>query len=318
EIAYRLVKKADVFYTNFRRGAADRLGVDYQSLSRYNSRLIYARASTYGPKGAEVDTRGFDWVGQARSGMMMAGAGDGDPPFVMTGGMVDQAGAIALAYGVLVALVARDRLGVGQEVDTSLIGSALWLQYISLTSYLLRGKEMHRHDRTRAVNPLGNTYRCADGKWLALIEIQTDRFWGDFCRALGAENLTEDPRFGDVKGRRQHKEALIVILDQIFATKTRDDWVKVLRNYQFAYAPISTIPEMVSDPQVLANDYIVEMDHPDLGRIKAVGLPITLSHSQGMVKNPAPQLGQHTEEVLLDWGGYTWEEISSFREEGVI
>jgi len=318
EVVYRLVRNVDVFYTNFRKSLARRLGLDYETLSRYNPRLIYAHASTYGPKGPDSEKRGFDWAGQARSGLMTVTGEPDMPPLPVGGGPIDQMGSITLAYGILVALLARERLGIGQEVHTSMLGSGMWLQYINVTSYLLRGREMSRHSRRRAPNPLGNYYRCADGKWLALLEVQSDRFWGDFCKALGIEELKDDPRFKDVKARRQNREELIAILDRIFATRTREEWLKIFEGYDFAYCPVNTISDLASDPQVLENEYIVDFEYPDLGKVKVMGLPVSLSRTPGRVRSPAPHLGQHTEEVLLEVGGYTWEEIARLREEGVI
>ncbi len=319
EIIYRLVEKSDVFVQNFRHGVAARLGLDYQTLSQYNPKLIYATASGYGPKGPDRAEPAFDFLGLARSGIMtMVGEPD-MPPLTIRGGIADQMGAIMLAYAVLAALVARERLGVGQEVDVSHLGSMIWLQSLNVASVLMLKQEPIRACRARAGNPLYNYYLCADNKWIALAHLQPDRQWPDVCKALGIEELINDPRFENMEKRSENCVELVSIFDRIFATKTREKWMKILKETgDIICFGISTISDLVNDPQVIANDYIVDFDHPIAGKLKVVGIPIQFSKTPGAVRLPAPQFGQHTEEVLLDICGYTWDEISEFRDQQVI
>ena len=321
EVAYRLVAKCDVFATNFRRSVAQRLGLDYASLSKHNPKLIYGIALGWGGLGADSDQRVFDQLVQARSGLMWA-AGDRDnpEPQMVQGAVVDQMGATMFAYGILSALLARERYGIGQEVEASLLGSALHLQAVNVNTVAWQGRAAPRHSRTRARNPMDNHYRCRDDKWLRLAEIQSDRFWNEFCEALEAPHLATEPCFATMEDRRQSHQKLVSILDGIFTARDRDDWLKTFteRGCRFARAPINTMEDALEDPQALVNEYVVDFDHPTMGRVKTIGFPVKLSSSPLTIKSSAPEFGQHTEEVLQDLGGYSWEEISGMRSRGVL
>jgi crotonobetainyl-CoA:carnitine CoA-transferase CaiB-like acyl-CoA transferase len=319
EVMYRLVKRCDVFAQNFRQGVAARLGMDYDTIARHNPRIIYASASGWGPKGPEAQQPTYDPLGLARAGLMsMVGEPDMPPQYIV-GGIADQMGAIVLAYGILAALLGRERLGIAQQVDTSHLGSLVALQAFHISAYLMGGREFPREKRTRLTNPLANQYRCRDGKWIFFANIQSDRYWPTFCRAVGIEELEKDPRFDTARHRGENCEELISLLDGIFATRTCDEWIEILKRAgDLVFSPVQRISDLPQDPQVIANEYITEFDHPTLGRIKDIGFPVTFSKTPASVRLPAPECGQHTEEVLLEVGGYTWEEIERLRDEEVI
>ncbi len=319
EILYQLVAKSDVFVQNFRLGVAARLGLDYAALRRHNPRLIYASATGYGPEGPESGDPSFDQLGLARSGIMMA-AGEPDmPPLQIAGGIADQMGAIMLAYGVLAALLARERFGVGQEVDASHLGSMLMLQGLSVAARLMMGFAIPRMPRKYAANPLWNHYRCGDDKWLCLGMLQPDRYWGDFCRALGRPELADDARFCNIRVRAGNAAAAIEILDEIFASQPRDHWLKVLRaGGDFIFTIVNSVDDLPNDPQVKANDYVVDFQHPQFGTTQVVGMPVRLRETPGNVRLPAPEFGQHSEEILTELLGYTWEQVAALKEQRVI
>lgn len=319
EILYRLVEKSDVFLQNFRPGVAGRLGADYATLKKYNPKIIYASVSGYGPRGPESSLRGQDYIGLARSGFLSAvSSGDDELPHV-TGAIADQMTCTMAAYGILAALVARERLGIGQEIHASLFGSMLGLQSVRISQALMTGKEPPHRRRREMLNPIYNHYRCSDDKWMALAILASDRVWPDVCKALGLEELENDPRFLNTEKRAENHRELIDILDRVFATKPRDEWFKILRQYRrIICAPVLNPLELADDPQTMENDYIVEFDDPALGRIKQVGCPVTFSETPAKVQRAAPQFGQHTEEVLIDVAGYTWDDIAQFREAGVL
>jgi CoA:oxalate CoA-transferase len=319
EIVHRLAAVSDVFVQNFRKGVADRLGLGATELRARNPRLIYANATGYGPDGPESGDPSFDHLGLARSGIMFA-AGEPDmPPQAIGGGVADQMGAILLAYGVLAAVVARERYGVGQVVDASHLGSMSFLQGLSLTSRLINGAAFPRVPRARAFNPLWNHYRCGDDKWLALAMLQPDRYWADFTRAIGRPELETDARFASMGVRAGNCAALIEILDAVFASRPRAEWLDILRKGgDFIFTIVNSLNDLPTDPQMLANDYIVDFDHPTHGKTQYVGIPVRLSETPGSVRAPAPEHGQHTELILTELLGYGWDEVSGLRERGVI
>jgi crotonobetainyl-CoA:carnitine CoA-transferase CaiB-like acyl-CoA transferase len=319
EIVYRLVSKSDVFVQNFRKGVAARLGLDYATLCEHNPKLIYASATGYGPEGPDSAEPSFDHLGLARSGIMLAAGEPGMPPLGIAGGVADQMGAIMLAYGVLAALLARERLGIGQQVDASHLGSMTFLQGLSVSARLLIGKQFRRTARDRADNPLWNHYCCGDGKWIALAMLQSDRYWPDFCDALGRPDLVSDERFADQHERSVNSEAAIAILDEVFATKPRAEWMKILRDRgDLIFTLVNSVDDLPEDPQVRANDYVIDFEHPQYGKTQVLGVPVRLSRTPGQVRMPAPEFGQHTEEILLDLLDYDWEQITELRKREVI
>jgi crotonobetainyl-CoA:carnitine CoA-transferase CaiB-like acyl-CoA transferase len=318
EILYRLVEKSDVFLHNFLPRVVERLGLDYETLKARNPRLIYAVASGYGPKGPDSNTPSFDYTGLARSGIMtMVGEPD-MPPLRIEGGVVDQMGGIMTAYAVLGALFVRERTGVAQRVDASLLGSMMWFQGLNVAFKLIGGQEYQRQTRARATNPLWNYYKCADDKWIVLAHLQADRFWPNFCKAMGLEHLQNDPRYADAPARRERGAELVPIIDSAFATKTRGEWVEILREHGLIVTQLADFDDLVVDPAALANDYIVEYDHPTWGPLKTVGFPVTFSETPCAMRIPGPEHGQHTEEILTELLGYDWDEVVKFREDEVI
>jgi crotonobetainyl-CoA:carnitine CoA-transferase CaiB-like acyl-CoA transferase len=224
-----------------------------------------------------------------------------------------------LAYGVLAAIVARERFGIGQEVDASHLGSMLMLQGLSVASRLMMGAALPRVARKQATSPLWNHYRCADDKWICLGMPQADRYWADFCRTLGRPELADDERFADLRARAANAGAAIEILDEIFACKPRAEWLRILRaGGDFIFTGINSVDDLPDDPQVRANDYIVDFEHPQYGTIQVVGMPVRLRQTPGAVRQPAPELGQHTEEILTELLGYSWEQVAALREQRVI
>ncbi len=320
EVVHALAARADVFVQNFRKGVAERIGIDYETLRAINPKLIYASATGYGKEGPESADPSFDYLGLARSGNMNA-AGEPDmPPLAVAGGVADQMGAIMLAYGVMTALVARERHGIGQEVNASHLGSMTYLQGLSVSMKLMAGMPIPRTFRSRAYNPLWNHYRCADDQWLALSMLQPDRYWADITRILGRPELASDPRFDDMTHRSQNTEACIAILDEIFAARPREEWIQRMREdgADLIFSIVNSVDDLPTDPQVLANDYVVEVEHPQHGPTPMVGLPVALSETPGSIRAVAPELGAHTEEILLDVLGWDWDRISELREKNVI
>jgi CoA:oxalate CoA-transferase len=319
EIIYKLVAKSDVFVQNFRKGVAAKLGLDYLTLVQYNPKLIYASATGYGPFGPDSGEPSFDYMGLARSGIMTAVGEPDMPPLTVAGGIADQMGAIMLAYGVLAALIARDKHGVGQEVDTSHLGSMTALQGLNVSCSAMLQTSFRRIPRAEAPSPLWNHYQCGDGKWICLAMPQQDRYWADVCKVLGVEQVVQDPRFATMAKRAENAKELIPIFDQAFAAKPRDEWMTALKaGGDFIYTVVNNIADLTSDEQMIANEYVVDYDHPRVGKTTVVGVPVRLSKTPGDPKAPAPEFGEHTELILTDLLGYSWEEVGKLKDAEVI
>jgi len=318
-IVQRLAERADVFVQNFRKGVAARLGLDAATLRAQNPRLVYASASGYGPEGPESGAPSFDYLGLARSGIMYSCGEPDDEPLAIAGGIADQMGAIMLAYGIVTALLARERTGRGQEVDASHLGSMAWLQGLGLSARLMLGRALPRQARRFATNPLWNHYRCGDGLWLALSMLQPDRYWERFCAVLEIPEAAADARFKSMLDRMMNAGECIALLDQVFARRPRAEWLRRLaEGGDFIYSIINAVDDLPDDPQMQANGYVTAFEHPAFGPTQVVGLPVRLSDTPGSIRLPAPEFGQHSEAILTEVLGYSWEEIGRLREAEVI
>ena len=325
KVVHELVGSADVFIQNFRKGVAERLELGYETLKEINPRLVYASGSGYGPEGPDSELPALDAAAQARSGLMYATGPDGAEPYPVQGVVGDQIGGITLGFGILAGLVARSIHGIGQKVDVSHLSSSIWLQGLAVSMGMLT---QHKPDseinlsskpsRDVAYNPLANYYRCRDGRWIMVADFQADRYWPSFAAALSLGELVDDPRFHDTLARGENRRELIGILDDVFSRKAYADWAEILeRSGDHIFSLVQTLPELANDPQVIANGYIADVEHPDLGTVKLVDHPVRYSETPHSIRSVAPELGQHTEEVLLELG-YTWDDITGLQDLGVI
>lgn len=317
EVFLKLIDSADVFLNNMSIGAPLRLGIGPDELLARNPRLIYAQASGWGRKGPEANNLSFDYTGIARSGLMMAAGEDKTPPCMMLPGLGDELGGLMCAWGVSLALFAREKTGKGQVVDTSLMGSVVAMLGHLISGTAMLKQEFPRFVRTNMGNPMYNHYCCKDGKWLAIAHLDPDRWWAKVCGALGLEKLIEDPRYSTFDARSANRKELVATFDDVFASKTRDEWMRILQEHGCIYTPVQNIPEVVEDPQLLANNYVIEIDHPTYGHTKTMGFPWDLSETPASWKRRAPKLGEHTDEVMLEVG-YSKEAVAKLREEGAI
>jgi len=318
EIVYQLVEKSDVFVHNFRSNAVQRLGLGYETLSTYNPRLIYAHSSGWGPKGPNKDAPSFDPAALARSGFMSVITEPGRDPEYPQGGIADQIGAMTTAFGVLAALLVRERTGVGQKVDASILGGMSFLLGYPISFWTMAGIGGMWIYRKNAGNPLFNHYKCNDGKWIQLVLMPPDRYWPTFCRAVGFEELEKDPRFNSMDSRSKNCQELIAILDERFAAKSSGEWSKILKENDLIFSPLNSVAEFTDDPQALANEYVTEFDHPVWDRVRVAGFPVGYSKTPCSIRKEAPEFGQHTEEVLTEILGYSWEDIAKLKEEEVV
>lgn len=313
EIIYRLIKNSDVFITNFRSKATSKLGLDYETLCKYNPRLIYVIATSGGEKGPDANIRAFDILAAARAGMPLCTS---EEPVMGTPGVADRAGALMTAYATLAALFARERFGMGQRIVCSMLGACVYLQGANLMQSFLNKQDFPSWNRHVVNNPLYNFYQTKDGKWIALAGLM-ESDWPIFCEAVGRAELASDPRFSTQKAIKKHREEIVPLVSEIMASKTRDEWTAIFRAYEFYFSPVNSLSELESDPQVVANDYVMTFDHPVCGEFKMPGFPFHFSKTPPKLRMPAPELGQHTEEILLEIG-YTWEEVAELKDKEVI
>ena len=318
KIVYSLVEVSNVFVHNHRVGVPDQAGLGYQVLQTHNPRLVYANCSGYGRRGPRAQSPANDAAIHAASGMMLGMGAPDMPPIHMIGATADMTTAIMLAYGITTALLCVERTGIGQEIHVSMLATRIWIQSNNILFTLLNGRSRPRQSRTAAPNPLVNQYRCKDEKWILLSHYTPERYWPPFCRAMGLEHLEQDPRFQDSRARRENSEALIAIMDRAFATRSREEWMQTLEQGGLIVSPILDYLEVINDPQVAENNLLPEFDHPVLGKIQESGIPVEFDTTPGSIREPAPHLGQHTEEVMVDLLGYSPDQVARLQESGVV
>jgi formyl-CoA transferase len=318
EIMLRLVDKADVFLTNYLEASAKSFDLDYESLSKRNPHIIYGSASAFGDKGPEAEASGLEGVLYAKSGAMDGCGEPGTPPVNLVPGFADRGGAIYLAFGILAAILGRERTGISQAVKTSGFGAMIALQSPAMMISLMTGQKWPRLSVKKCKSPLYNIYPCKEGRWVSFGAIPEQRFWPAFCNVLGKPELANDPRFDKAERRAERAEELNSLLNDLFSRKTAREWEKEFRKGNIRCSIVQTIDEAANDPQALANDYTVEIDHPVIGPLRIVGFPYQLSETPLKYRNCAPEVGQDTEEILTDICSYDREEIANMRNSGII
>ena len=324
ELFYRLAEGADIVVQNFRPGVNKRLGIDYETLSKINPRLVYCSASGFGLKGPDATRPALDPLAQARGGMMSVTGEPETPPTRTFNGFADQVSAFLLAYGIMLALFHRERTGQGQELDGSLLQAVLASQAFNVTSYATTGtyagQPIPRISR-RLTSPIWNHYKAKDGKWVMLAMAQMGRYWPVFRKTLEeATGVLLAPEALSIEWMRMHAVelmALVAKMDELFATRPAREWVALLRQQDMVVEVVQEYGELAGDPQVAANEMIVSVDHPSYGPMPIVGPAVNLHATPGSIRRTAPEFGQHTEEVLLE-AGFTWEELESLRADGAI
>lgn len=305
EILMKLLDGADVFLTNTRQKALDRLGLGYKEISARNPRLVYAHGTGFGDRGPEADKPGFDAVSYwSRSGMEASlfpeegwlgstGYGTGDHPSGMS-----------LFSAVMLALFARERTGKGGRVSTSLLANGVWANAIIIQARLLHTQFQERRAREDARNFTGVYYRAGDGRIFKMAVPDIEPGWPKVCRAIGRPDLIDDPRYATLEARSQdgHMKELIELCDQIFATRPVEHWQMTLEREDVPHSLVANYDDVEADEQMAANDIFVEFDHPDLGKLRTVNSPFELDDHAKVRPRPAPGHGEHSAEVLAELG----------------
>ena len=318
EIALELIDGADVFVSNVRPAALARLGLDPETLLARNSRLIYGLITGYGLEGPDADRPAYDIAGfWSRSGVAAALTKPGDSPPFQRGGMGDHSAGMSLAAAISAALYSREKTGKGQLVSTSLLRQGVYFLSFDLSVCLRFGLNIQLGDRKTMFNPVINNYQDSEGKWFWIVGLEGQRHWPYLARAVGHPEWIEDARFADLGGRAANAAELIGMLDEIFATRTREEWGRIFdEQEELWWAPVQTMEEVLADPQVQAAGSFVEVpDGPSTTLLPAT--PVDFAGTPWEPRCMAPEQGQHSHEVLHELGKSD-EEIAALRERGVL
>ena len=318
EVLYKLVEKADVFLAAMRTREVVKFQIEYETLKKINPRMVYALLTGYGTKGEAKDEPGFDAVAFFdRSGISFMNADkQGNPPWPRPG-FGDIPSGMYLAGGIMLALFVRERTGVGQAVYASLFRNGFWSLAADTMGVLATHECPNRRFRETADNPVANYYKTKDNRFLLVYHMQADLYWDRVCQALGLDYLINNPKYDTATKRAAHCVELVKIFDDAFALKTLQEWKARLANFNLVYSPVQTPLEAYYDPQAKANNHVVTFEHPIWGAIELCPAPLDFTATPGSYRSPAPQLGQHTEETLLELG-YTWDDITKLKERNVI
>ena len=300
DLLLKLVKTADVFITNFPESVLTDLRIHYADLKPLNDRLVYARASGYGEKGPDVEQPGYDMTAWwARSGLMdLVHAPDGPPANSMPG-MGDHPTGMVLFGAVMLALYQREKTGRGAKVSTSLMASGAWANSTLIQASLCDAKFPERMPRERCRNPIINFYRCKDDRWFMLTVLRADKGWEPFTRAIERPELASDLRFATFESRQANAAELIAILDAAFASRDWAGWRERLKSYGVTFGPIARIEDIKYDQQMTAAEVIVPMAE---GPFRTVSNPVFVAGQPKVPAGRAPELGEHTDEILRSLG----------------
>ena len=314
-ILQKLASRADVLVENYRPDVKKRLGIDYSDLRPLNPRLIYASISGFGQTGPYRDRPGYDQIAQGMGGLMSITGPPGGGPWRVGIPVADLSAGLLAAQGILVALIERERSGEGQWIHTSLLEAMVAMLDFQATRWLI-GKEVPPQAGNN--HPTGiptGAFKVQDG--YINIAASGQHMWKRLCDALGAAELYEDPRFSTPGRRSKNRDALTVALEEKLQTKTSSTWIEALNAAGVPCGPILTIDQVFANEQVQHLGLAHEIDHPQLGSIQILGLPVTLSRTPGAIRTPTPEKGEHADEILRELG-ISADEIRQLHEEGVV
>jgi crotonobetainyl-CoA:carnitine CoA-transferase CaiB-like acyl-CoA transferase len=310
-VVKRLAARADVLIENFRTGTMEEFGLGYEALAADNPRLVYCSVSAFGRTGPRAEGAGYEALMQAFSGIMSITGEPGGAPVRCGVSFLDLTTGILCAFGVVNALRLRDRTGRGQRVDGSLLETALGLLNFQVEGYLLAGTVPQPLGSAHpSLSPYRN-FRCRDGQWV-FIAGANDRLWKRLVGALGLADMADDPRFATNIERVKHRGELEQRVGDAIARHDREPLLKLLEEADVPATPVNTVDQVVNDPQTATRPTIRRVQHPKLGEIPVVGMPVSFSDMQPGVRRHAPMRGEHTDEVLAEYG-YSASEIKDLR-----
>ena len=317
EAFHRLAERSDVILENFRPGVTERLGVDYGTIRKVNPSIVYCSISSFGQTGPYKSWPGYDLIVQGMGGLMGITGEPGRPPVRIGVAVTDIGAGMWAVIGILSALRARERTGSGQYIDVSMLDcSVAWMTYVA-GNYFATGTAPPRMGSAHPSIVPYQGFETKDGKYI-LIAAGNDRLWALLCKGMGLEKWIDDPRYATAEKRVENREELIQALEGEFKRLTREEWLKRLRELGFPCGPVYTVDEIFSDPHVLQRGMLMEIEHEEIGRIKQIGPALKFSETRSATGIPPPNLGEHTEEVLMSIAGYSEKEIEDMRLAGAI
>ena len=318
-ILHRLVREADVFVTNAPLDSRERLGIRYEDLAPLNARLVYASISAYGETGEEASKPGFDSIALwARTGLMdLVRPSPDAAPSRSLPGMGDHPTGMSLFGAIMAGLYHREKTGRGTAVSTSLLANGLWMNAIQVQGVLCGVRTVVRPPREESVSALANLYRCRDGRWFMLTITGDERHWSTFARGIGRADLLTDPRFAETQARRVNARVLTGVLDEHFGMKDWADWRPILETTGVAFGLVGTLDDIPHDAQMQASGALVPIDDPGAGATLTVSSPLQIAGEEKVPPTLAPEIGQHSIEILRA-AGVDEAEIERLLREGVV
>jgi crotonobetainyl-CoA:carnitine CoA-transferase CaiB-like acyl-CoA transferase len=316
ELFLRMVEKADVVLENFRVGTLKKLGIDYEVAAKRNPGIVYCSISGYGQDGPYRDRAALDLILQAESGMISVTGAEGSHGARCGVSIADMTAGMNAAYAILLALRVKEKTGRGQAIDVSMMEGQLALLCTMLGIYMTDGV---------VPGPMGTAYKAllpyqtfrTKTRDLALA-VGSEKLWKIFCPLIGKPDLATDPRFNSNRARDQNRAALVALLQDIFLTRTYEEWEALLVKSGVPVGTVNTLAEVVKHPQVQARNSLVDVEHPSSGKVRVVGVPARLSATPGSVRSPSPRLGEHTDEVLAELLGLDAPALAALRAKEVI
>jgi crotonobetainyl-CoA:carnitine CoA-transferase CaiB-like acyl-CoA transferase len=312
----QLAERADVLIENFRPGAMERLGLGEKLLREKNPRLVYASLSGFGADGPMADIPGYDLIVQAWGGLMSVTGSAESGPLKVGVAIIDLVAGLMLGKAIVAALYAREKIGVGQKLDTSLLEAEVAALINAGSNYLIGGQVPGRWGNAHPTIVPYQSFQTVDS--FLVLGAASEAIWQRLCPALSRAELADDPRFARNADRVENRTELIAMLSEIFLTRTTNDWIAALTAAEVPCAPVQTIDQVFAAPQVLHRNMLVEVDHPTAGKVKLAGIPVKFSASPASVRLPPPLLGEHCAEVLSSWLGMSSDEIERLKRMSVL
>lgn len=309
-----MVASADVVIENFRPGVMDRLGLGYDALKENNPRLIYASITAFGSKGPMAQNPGMDLILQATGGMMGLSGFPGGPPVKAAGPVADISSGIYCAYAVALALLHREKTGLGQKIDLTMLDAVISLLADISTSFLNTG---HRYEKFGNGHPDLVPYQAFEAKdGYFIVACLTNAFFRRLCEGLGRTDLLDDPRFATNTARCKNRDAIVDLLQAIFITDTRDNWIKLCSDNDLPACRVNDLQELFEMEQLDAIGSVAKWEHPTYGPFRTMNVPIHMSLTPGSLRIPPARLGEHTDQALRELGK-SEADIQALREAGV-